>query len=141
MKGFPKSTPGKIRTSNLLIRSQVLYPVKLRAQQVLLVLQNKTNGCCPSALSGAAQPLRAIQSANTTSMPDNPQVPVVDTRMMQMCNRADFKNTPFSFRVQTPPDRKFLSCARSRSSLFIATLNRRICSPLPDQANPEDDRG
>src|SRR5690625_654855 len=29
--GFVRSTPAKIRTWNLLIRSQVLYPVKLRA--------------------------------------------------------------------------------------------------------------
>ena len=29
------STPGKIRTPNLLIRSQTLYPVELRAQVVL----------------------------------------------------------------------------------------------------------
>lgn len=27
-----KSTPGRIRTLNLLIRSQTLYPVELRAQ-------------------------------------------------------------------------------------------------------------
>jgi hypothetical protein len=38
--GAEKSAPVKIRTSNLLIRSQMLYPVELRAQNLIFTYYN-----------------------------------------------------------------------------------------------------
>ena len=35
-KGLSKSTPERIRTPNLLIRNQVLYPVELQAHEVII---------------------------------------------------------------------------------------------------------
>tara|TARA_Y100000590_G_scaffold76356_1_gene84489 strand:- start:32 stop:271 length:240 start_codon:yes stop_codon:yes gene_type:complete len=41
INGLSRSTPGRIRTPNLLVRSQTLYPVELRAHKDISILKKQ----------------------------------------------------------------------------------------------------